>query len=398
MKPQKLEKFLSGKNDSIGSKPIILNVAREQDQAVLLKLIEEKKVSFVGDDYEEQLKEYFQIQNPNLVYTSEFEQLFGAYKTALQKRLPLWKQGRWVYFPWLCTIAHILEEEAFYIVRTARNRNLINRSEQNSFYNATIGIVGLSVGNSVALAIALQGGVKHMRIADHDQLALSNLNRIRSGVESLGLKKTEITARQIYLLNPYAIIETFPNGLTKKDIPKFFGKSKKLDLVIDEVDNLGIKLLIREEARRHKIPVVMGADSGDATVVDVERYDRATPIAFFHGRIGNCTYEELTALDKFGIGKTITMHIGPENIPLRMQESLLEMGKTIVSWPQLGGAALLTGCAVAYCVRKILNGQEVEGNRAVLSLDEKLIPSYTTPVAKAKRLQDAKRFAKIFGL
>ena len=94
----------------------------------------------------------------------------------------------------------------------------------------------------------------------------------------------------------------------------------------------------------------------------------------------------------------ITKHVGPENVTIRMQESLLEMGKTIVSWPQLGGAALLNGSAVAYCARKILNKQPLENNRSLISMDEKLDSSYHLVAQKKKRLKAARDFKIIFGL
>jgi hypothetical protein len=81
-----------------------------------------------------------------------------------------------------------------------------------------------------------------------------------------------------------------------------------------------------------------------------------------------------------------------------MQESLLQMGKTIVSWPQLGGAALINGTAIAYCIRKIANGQPLENNRALINIDEHLIPNYNEE-SEAKRREDAaETFRKIFGL
>lgn len=207
-----------------------------------------------------------------------------------------------------------------------------------------------------------------------------------------------MTARQIYELNPYAEVEIFSDGLMKENLEKFFAGPPKLDVVIDELDSLGVKLLIREQAKKYGVPLVMAADNGDNAVVDVERYDKDPNLPFFQGRLGNVTYEELTSLDKFGIGKTITKHIGPENITSRMQQSLLEMGKTIVSWPQLGGAAWLNGAAVAYCVRKIVNGEPVESNRALISLDEKLIPEYNSPAAVKERADVADAFRKMFGL
>jgi hypothetical protein len=74
------------------------------------------------------------------------------------------------------------------------------------------------------------------------------------------------------------------------------------------------------------------------------------------------------------------------------------MGKTIVSWPQLGGAALINGAAVAYCVRKILNKEPLERNRALISFDEKMIPNYNSPEEVKIRQDAADTFRKMFGL
>lgn len=380
------------------SRPIIFDLGRPFDRRSLEELLSERKIQQVIDDYREQLHELFAVKNPSIVYSPEFPYKFEQYYAELEKKTPLVEHGRWVYYPWLSTLVHILEDKDFQLVRTARNRNLITSEEQEKFYNSVVGLAGLSVGNSVALAMALQGGARHIRLADHDRLALSNTNRIRAGVDNLGLPKVEMTARQIYALNPYAKIELFSDGLNQKNIKKFFAGPPKLDIVIDEIDNLAVKFLIREQAKRHRLAVVMAADNGDNGVVDIERYDLNPRTPFFHGRMGKVSYKMLSNLDKFGIGKMITKHVGAENVTDRMKGSLLEMGKTIVSWPQLGGAALLNGSAVAYCVRKILNKQPLESNRSLVSLDELLIPAYNSPVQKKKRAKTAKEFKKIFGL
>ena len=106
----------------------------------------------------------------------------------------------------------------------------------------------------------------------------------------------------------------------------------------------------------------------------------------------------MAGLDKFGIGRTIAKHIGAENTAVRMQESLPEMGRSIVSWPQLGGAALLNGSAVAYCVRKILTGQPLEKNRALVSLDEKLDPTFNSQAEQIKRQESTDVFRKMLNL
>lgn len=391
-------KITKRRGDNFGFQPVIFNLRVPRDRRAFKKLLRGPQVRSISDDYEEQLRELFAINNPSLVYVPEYAPRFAAWHAALLRRMPLAEQGRWIYYPWLGALVHVLVENDFWTVRTARNRNLITREEQEKFYNATIGIGGLSVGSSVALAIVLQGGGRHIRLADFDRLALSNTNRVKAGIQDLGCLKVVMAARQIYEINPYAKVEIFSDGLTPKNIKKFFAGPPKLDIVIDELDNLAVKYLIREEARRHRIAVVMAADNGDNAVVDVERYDLRRKTSYFHGRMGKVSYDMLSTLDKFGIGKMITKHVGPENVTERMQQSLLEMGKTIVSWPQLGGAALVNGAAVAYCVRKILNGQPLEHDRALISLDEKLVPGYGSAAQRRRRARVAAGFKKIFGL
>lgn len=383
------------RRQNIESKPILFDLSTNKDRKRFETLLTTGAIKQTSDDYEEQQRELFGINNPARVYAPGFEEAFQEYVRSLSPTTSLTEHGRWVYFPWRYLAAHILPEEDYRLVRTARNQNLITKEEQEKFYNATIGIGGLSVGSSVAFAIALGGGGKRMKLADMDRLALSNTNRVLAGADRLGVLKVEMAARTIYEMNPYAELELHPEGLTPENIGDFF---EGLDIMIDELDTIAVKYLIREQAKKHRIAVVMAADNGDNAVVDIERYDRKPQPEYFHGRMGKISYTKLTCLDKFGIGRIITKHIGPENVTERMQQSLTHMGKTIVSWPQLGGAALVNGAAVAYCVRKILNGQPLEANRALISLDEKLVPTYNTAKAIARRKKISKDFAKGFGL
>lgn len=383
------------RRNGVVSKPLVFDISRSEDLAHFERILSEGAIKQVSDDYEEQQRELFGVKNPSRVYTPGFETAFQENFRSLSAAKPLSHDGRWAYFPWRYLAAHILPEEDYHLVRTARNQDLITMEEQEKFYNATIGIGGLSVGSSVAFAIALGGGGKKMKLADMDRLALSNTNRVLAGADRLGMLKVEMVARTIYEINPYAELELHSEGLTPENIADFFDG---LDIMIDELDNIAVKYLIREQAQKRRIAVVMAADNGDNAVVDVERYDLDPQPEFFHGRMGDVSYEMLKSLDKFGIGKIITKHVGPENVTERMQQSLTQMGKTIVSWPQLGGAALINGAAVAYCVRKILNKEPLEPNRALVSLDEKLVPDYNTDEAHAHRRKVSEAFAKGFGL
>ncbi|HET9641507.1 MAG TPA: ThiF family adenylyltransferase [Candidatus Paceibacterota bacterium] len=389
------ERLTALKGTVVPSHPELFDLSKEKDKDRFSALLDTGEIAQIADDYEEEQRELFGIRHPAEVYAPGFEEKFGKHWESLAAEGPMHEHGRWAYFPWRRLASHILPEDEYRLVRTARNQNLISREEQEKFYNARIGIAGLSVGSSVAIAIALGGGGKRMKLADMDRLALTNTNRVLAGADRLGMLKVEMAARTIYEINPYAELELHSEGLTKENVASFMDG---LDIMIDEIDNLAVKYLIREEAKKRKLPVLMAADNGDNAVVDIERYDLDPETPFFHGRMGEVSYEMLAGLDKFGIGKMITKLVGPENVTERMQASLLEMGKTIVSWPQLGGAALVNGAAVAYCARKVINGEPLEGNRALVSLDEKLVPGYDGPEETARREKVTESFRTMFGL
>ncbi len=393
-----MEQLLKSKADTAHLEPIFFNLSKKEDENAIADLISSGKIQYVSDDYEEQCRELFAFNNPSVVFSPNFDEAFKSHFADLQKSTPLYQQGNWVYFPWLSKLSHILLEPDFFTVRTSRNKNLITKEEQEKFYNSTVGIGGLSVGSAIVIALTLQGGPRRIKLADFDRLALSNTNRIRAGVDGLGVPKIELVARQIYEINPYAQIELFSDGISKENLEEFFVGKSSLDVVLDEMDNLAIKYLLREFAKKHRVPLVMAADNDSSGVVDIERYDLDSETPFFHGRIPGASYESLSKLDKRSVGRTIAGHVGLENHTDRMLSSLEQMGKSIVSWPQLGGTAMLNAAAVSYCVRKILNGQPLESNRAIVSLDDKFTPDYHSKEAEDKRANVVATFKKIFGM
>ena len=83
--------------------------------------------------------------------------------------------------------------------------------------------------------------------------------------DSLLRNKAEVTAAQLYAIDPYLNVYTYSEGLHQKNIDSFLGGSKKeppADFVIEEVDDPHIKIFIREQARKRKIPVIMASDLG----------------------------------------------------------------------------------------------------------------------------------------
>ncbi len=133
-----------------------------------------------------------------------------------------------------------------------------------------------------------------------------------------------------------------------------------------------MKIMLRESAKEQRLPVVMAADDGDNSLLDIERYDQDEALLPFSGLVPGEVLEKIRhgELTRPEIGATIGKYfVGLDNIPLRMFESLAEVGKTLPSWPQLGGAAALSGIVVAYAVRKIILGQPLKTGRTLIAVD-----------------------------
>ncbi len=294
--------------------------------------------------------------------------------------------GEWFYYPWLNKLVHFPPKAELRALRTSRNRNLINAEEQAKLYNSTILIIGMSVGSNVVEALVGQGIGSKLVLVDMDILEPSNLNRIRSPYHHIGLHKVEAISRKVWENDPYIEIVAEHNGLKDDNISGLI-KDNRVNVIVDEMDDLRMKILLREAAKENHLPVVMAADDGDGALIDVERYDLKPETPIFMGQIPVDVLERITAggIPRAELGKMIGQYfIGIENIPVRMFQSLAEVGKSLPSWPQLGGAATLAGVSLAFCIRRIILDQPLKDGRTLISLEEKLDAGYGKPEQQAE--------------
>lgn len=373
MDTKEIIQIIENKQYTLPTKPEIFTLQNQADRTRFETLLVSDGVQRVVDTYKAQVEELFAIQNPPLKFSPDFTSAFETHYSELTKQDSEIRLGCWIYFPWNKTLIHLLEEKDFQVVRTARNKPLLTQEEQTSFYNTTVAIAGLSVGNAVALSIVHQGGARKIKIADHDTLDLSNLNRIRGDVASLGGSKVEMTARQIYELNPYAEIELYPDGINDGNIKEFVAGA---DVLVDEMDNLAWKYRLREMAQKRKLPVVSAADLDRCSILSVERFDQDQNTPYFNGALGDVTLESLTSLSKLDTGRMIAKLLGIENQTPRMFSSLQLLGKEIISWPQLGPTASMGGALLVYCVERIANNKPMSSGTHAISLDALLDPQY----------------------
>ncbi len=345
----------------ISYRPIIFN----GEKFNLKELRKKYKIFKVIDTYKQQLEDLFLIRNPKYKFNKNYQEDFENFVKKHQKGKPLEKCGNWVYFPWNGYLVHFLKEPLHQELRTARNKNLILKNEQEKFYKAKVAIAGLSVGSNAALVLALTGGAKYMNLADLDILAPSNLNRMNFDFLSIGKKKVDIVAERIYQLNPYSHLELFYDGVNEKNLNKFLNG---VDILIEELDDIEMKVRLREEAKKRKIPVIMSTDNGDNVIIDIERFDKNPQRPIFHGRLKNVDISKVKE-SKEELFRVMEKIIDFKITASRAIESLMLVGKKLYSWPQLGTAAVLSGVVLAYLARKIIIGADIREGKLEVNLD-----------------------------
>ncbi len=341
-----------------------LNDVNNKEKYQLL-LQSENHIS-VYDEIEGQLRELIKCLNPSIKINAD------EYPGLIEKHLngqSIKEYGVWVYYPWSNKLIHLLDEEEFIEVRTNRNRYKITWEEQQELRTKKIGVIGLSVGQSVSVTLAIERCFGELRIADFDELELTNLNRLRTGVHNLGLKKTIIVAREIAEIDPFLKTVCFHEGITENNIENFLLGNGKLDILIDECDGVDIKLKCRIEAKKHQIPVLM--EASDRGTVDVERFDLEPTRPLLHG------YVEHLDVSKFHTLTTneqklpyLLAFAGVETLSTRMKASAVEVGQTISTWPQLASAVTMGGGITADICRRILLDHFHQSGRYFIDIEE----------------------------
>lgn len=352
------------RNNAAGTRPVFFRLHRPEEAQALHELLKVRPHIQVFDELEGQLRELVKSLHPH--------QRFSA--AALQEaalahvgNTPLSEYGVWVYYPWAEKLIHILEEDEFIELRTNRNQHKITKAERDLLATKKIGIIGLSVGASVALTLAMERVGGELRLADFDVLELSNYNRIRTSLCNLGIPKVVAVAREIAEIDPFLKVVCYTEGITEENLDRFFLKGGKLDILVEECDSLDIKILSRYKAREFKIPVIM--DTSDRGMIDIERFDLEPNRRIFHGRIPEIDTSTLKDLNQEQRMQLILQIVG-NNLSERLQYSMGQIGKTITTWPQLASSVTLGSGGCVDIARKILLNAITISGRYYLDIDQ----------------------------
>ncbi|QEH39636.1 ThiF family adenylyltransferase [Chitinophaga sp. XS-30] len=343
------ERVQKTRQEPLTYSPVFFRASGSGEKAALLQLLQENPQIKVYDELYGQLKELIRSQHPaRMLSVAESEAAITAHLAGNS----LEDYGVWVYYPWSEKIVHLLDEEEFVAMRTSRNIYKIRTEERDLLIRKKIGVIGLSVGQTIALTLAMERIGGELRLADFDDLELSNMNRIRTSVHNLGTPKVISAAREIAELDPFIKVKCYTDGATEDNIMDFLTGGGQLDLLVEECDSLNVKILSRIKAKALRMPVVM--EMNDRGMLDIERYDLEPDYPMMHGLIPDMDMETLSNLTTEQKVPILGPMVGGEAMSERMKYSLTQIGKTITAWPQLASSVMLGGGMVADTCRRIL--------------------------------------------
>lgn len=234
---------------------------------------------------------------------------------------------------------------------------------------AVVGFAGVSVGGNVLEGWLREARPNHAKVADPDWVELTNLNRgermslrhvaqsraarfdPRNPYECPRVAKAAYIAHESSLVDPYTTFFVYEEGLTSENIERFLvgdgGSEPKLDVLVEEMDDLELKIAVREAARRHGIDVLMLSDFGHRAhaLWNPFRADPQAPLG--HG----ASDEDLRALlaavkagDRSKLSAFITALCGEESTGDQFEAWLAGVGEQPTgSLPQSGATAMASG-------------------------------------------------------
>lgn len=164
--------------------------------------------------------------------------------------------------------------------------------------SAVVGFAGSSVGSAILGGFLREARPARVKLADPDWVELTNLNRM----ERMGLRhtcasradrfdprnphdlprvpKAEAVAHELSLVDPYLRVDVYAEGIDRSNLDRFLlgdgADEPGIEVLVEEMDDLELKIAVRERCRELGIDVVMATDFGHRVHV-LWNYFRSDP-------------------------------------------------------------------------------------------------------------------------
>jgi len=162
-----------------------------------------------------------------------------------------------------------MDREQFLRAAFSRNLGLISEDEQQRLAAARVAVAGAGgVGGLHVLTLA-RLGIGHFKIADFDTFDAVNINRQFGAMAStIGKQKAEVIAAMARDINPYAVVEVYPNGVTLENLDAFLDG---VQVYVDGIDffEIEIRRAIFKRCRERGIYALTAAPLGFGATLQV---------------------------------------------------------------------------------------------------------------------------------
>ena len=122
-----------------------------------------------------------------------------------------------------------------------------------------------------------------------------------------------------------------------------------------------MKASLREGARARRIPVLMA--TSDRGLLDVERFDLQPQRPILHGLLGDLDFAGLAGMSSREMVPHMLRFLEADQLSPRVLASVVEIDRTLSTWPQVSGDVVLGATAIAEAVRRIGLGEELRSGR-----------------------------------
>lgn len=145
-------------------------------------------------------------------------------------------------------------------LRYIRNRSTLSSEEQQRLGRSSVAVIGCGgLGGYLVLMLARMG-IGSITVVDPDVYDESNLNRQAFAfINTIGYHKTDVAASTVQSVNPAVDVKEFRTALSGSNAEKILHDSH---IVVDALDNLPDREMLRQVTRKLKLPLVHGAIAG----------------------------------------------------------------------------------------------------------------------------------------
>ena len=144
----------------------------------------------------------------------------------------------------------------------SRTRLLFGEEKFNKFAAARVAVFGIGGVGGHCIEARARSGIGTLDIIDNDEVSLTNINRQAVAFHStVGKPKTEIMRDRILDINPAAKVNIY-NTFYLPETAHLFDFSQ-YDYVVDAIDTVTGKLMLIEQAKASKTPIISCMGTGN---------------------------------------------------------------------------------------------------------------------------------------